>query len=593
LSDFHFSPRPNRAGEIAWRPWGDAAFAEARAADKPVLLAISAVWCHWCHVMDETSYSDDAVIRGINERYVPIRVDNDERPDVNRRYNMGGWPTTAFLTPDGEILNGATYIPPDAMRGYVTQVADLWTNQRAELEPRLREMKEHEAHAHTQKPGDLGPEIGAAIGALIRGQYDPEFGGFGREPKFPQPKLLRFLLDDYRRTMSDDVARMLHKTLGAMASGGMYDPLEGGFFRYSTTREWGIPHFEKMLEDNAELLCIYSEAHRTFPSAGYDRIVRDVMRWMDTVLWRDDGKAFAGSQDADERYYTLDAAGRAAHGAPFVDRRVYAAWNALAVSAYAAASVALSDAAARARAHDAIVTLGRDMEHAHGGALVRALDASGDVPSDLLADRAALVAADLDLYETGAYPTALGHAVRHATRLRERLEDPVEGGFWDAPERDAPGRLAMREKPIEDGSAAADALVRLAALTGDDEWRESAVRALRGFVGEYRQWGQFAAGFGSAVARAISEPRLVVVVGPEDDAIAKALWQIALASDDPNGARQWLVPGRDAELLARRGYPSDRVAAYVCIGTVCSAPITVAAGLAAELARARHRFGAD
>ena len=184
MSGPHFSPRPNRAHEIAWRPWGDAAFTEAQAADKPVLLSISAVWCHWCHVMDETSYSDGEVIRGINERYIPIRVDNDERPDVNRRYNMGGWPTTAFLTPGGEILNGATYVPPDAMRRYVKEIADLWENKRSELEPRLREMKEHEAHARVereQKPGDLDVAIVGSIAALIRGQYDPEFGGFGRE----------------------------------------------------------------------------------------------------------------------------------------------------------------------------------------------------------------------------------------------------------------------------------------------------------------------------------------------------------------------------------------------------------------------------
>ncbi|HEX6061913.1 MAG TPA: DUF255 domain-containing protein, partial [Candidatus Limnocylindria bacterium] len=189
MSDFHFSPRPNRASEIAWRAWGDEAFREARSADKPVLLAISAVWCHWCHVMDETSYSDPAVIAGVNERYIPIRVDNDERPDVNRRYNMGGWPTTAFLTPDGEILNGATYIPPDAMRRSVAEIADHWRDKRSELEPRLRELKAHEADAHAQRPGDLDWSIVGAIGALIRGQYDSEYGGFGREPKFPQPKL--------------------------------------------------------------------------------------------------------------------------------------------------------------------------------------------------------------------------------------------------------------------------------------------------------------------------------------------------------------------------------------------------------------------
>jgi len=387
VSEFHFSPRPNRAHEIAWRTWGEAAFGEAQAADKPVLLAISAVWCHWCHVMDETSYSDAEVIRGVNERYIPIRVDNDERPDVNRRYNMGGWPTTAFLTPDGEILNGATYIPPDAMRHYVAEVADVWRDKRGELEPRIREMRDHEAQAHEQRTGALDRSIVEAIGALIRGQYDPDYGGFGREPKFPQPKLLRFLIDEYRRTASDEVAGMLHKTLAAMASGGMYDPLEGGFFRYSTTRAWGVPHFEKMLEDNAELLWIYSEAHRTFPAAGYDRIARDVIRWMDAVLWREDAQAFSGSQDADERYYALDAVGRAAHGAPFVDRRVYAGWNAQAASAYLAAANGLGDDRAHTRAVAVMRSLGSRMWD--GTTLVHVDGGEGPEVRGLLADYAA------------------------------------------------------------------------------------------------------------------------------------------------------------------------------------------------------------
>lgn len=590
MAEFHFSPRPNRASEIRWRTWGEEAFREAQAADKPILLAISAVWCHWCHVMDETSYSDPAVIAAINERYVPVRVDNDERPDVNRRYNMGGWPTTAFLTPDGEILNGATYIPPDAMRHYVDEVANVWRDKRAELEPRLREMKEQEAHARVereQKPGELDWAIVGAIAALVRGQYDPEFGGFGREPKFPQPKLLRFLLDDYRRAPSEDTARMLHQTLGAMASGGMYDPLEGGFFRYSTTRAWGVPHFEKMLEDNAELLWIYSEAHRTFPRSGYDRVVRDVMRWMDAVLWREDAQAFAGSQDADERYYALDAAGRAAHGAPFVDRRVYAGWNALAASAYLAASNALGEHGPHDRAVAVMRSLGSRM---WDGTSLAHVD-GGDVRG-LLSDYAAAIGAVLDEYETGEHPNALKAAGLMAAAMRRALEDRERGGFWDAPERGAPGRLATREKPIEDGAAMADALLRLGALTGDDEWREGAVRALRGFVAEYRQWGQFAAAFGSATARALSEPRLAAVVGPADDRAATALWQLVVAADDPGGARERLVPGRDAERIAARGYPADRVAAYVCVGTRCSEPIADPAGLAAELARARGRFPA-
>src|SRR4051794_4627579 len=180
-----FSPRPNRAAEIGWRPWGEKAFQEAQVADKPVLLAISAVWCHWCHVMDETSYSDANTIALINERYVPIRVDNDERPDVNRRYNMGGWPTTAFLTPDGEIIHGGTYIPPDVMYQTVGAVSEIWRDKREDIQRRVAEVKAQEDSTRAPKPGDLSSDIVESVSALIRGQYDPEHGGFGREPKFP------------------------------------------------------------------------------------------------------------------------------------------------------------------------------------------------------------------------------------------------------------------------------------------------------------------------------------------------------------------------------------------------------------------------
>jgi len=586
--DLHFSPRPNRAAEIAWRTWGPEAFNEAKALDRPILLAISAVWCHWCHVMDETSYSDDQVIRGINERFIPIRVDNDERPDVNRRYNMGGWPTTAFLTPDGEIIHGGTYIPPEQMRSYVTQVADVWRDKRAELADRVREIQEHEHERPSQQPGDLSWEIVETVGTLVRGQYDPEFGGFGRQPKFPQPKLVRFVLDEHRRQESLELAAMLHKTLVAMAGGGMYDQIEGGFFRYSTTREWSVPHFEKMLEDNSELLWIYAEAHRSFPDAGYDRIARDVIRWMDTVLWIPEAGMFAGSQDADEHYFTLDTQERAKHEHPFVDRRIYTGWNALAASAYFACAAALEDSVLRERARTVIraiserMTVDLHVMHFDSG--------SGPQLPDLLVDLAASLGAALDSYETGHHPQALPGAVYLATWLCDRLEDPDQGGFWDAPERAELGRVTRREKPIEDGAAAADGLLRLAALTGEDRWRESAVRSLRGFVGEYRQWGQFAAAYASAVARSLAEPLTITVVGPASDPTAERLWTTATGCDDPARALHRLVPERDGDQLAALGYSSERVAAYVCIGTVCSAPLDEGTALAEELMRARRRY---
>ncbi len=595
MSEFRFSPRANRAGEIKWRSWGDAAFGEAREQNKPVLLAISAVWCHWCHVMDETSYSTADIIDVINDKYVPIRVDNDERPDVNRRYNMGGWPSTVFLTPEGEIIHGGTYVPPDQMWQTLHAVDEVWSTKRDEIVQRVAELREKESESRKpasdgakDKSGELSADIVDTIGALVRGQYDPQFGGFGRAPKFPQVRLLRFLLDEYRRHRYPDVAHMLHKTLGAMAAGGMHDKIEGGFFRYATTREWNVPHYEKMLEDNAELLAVYAEAHRTFPEAGYDRVARDVVRWMDTVLWREDVKAFAGSQDADEVYYELDAAGREKHGAPFVDKTIYTSWNALAVSAYVVAAAALGDEAIEERAHQVIRAIAARMRV--DGQLMHFDRGDGPRVADLLGDWAAFLQAALDEYETGKHLGALAGALEAATAIRGRLEDIQDGGFFDAPQRDEVGRVAMREKPIEDNALAADGLLRLAALTGDDEWRETAVRALRSFVGTYRGWGQFASSYANAMARALTEPLAITVVGPKDDAIATALWNAALLVDDPARSVQRIVPDQDGARLEQLGFPRDRIAAYVCIGTSCSAPLTDAGSLRRELERARGRL---
>ena len=595
MSEFRFSPRPNRASEIQWRSWGDAAFGEAREQNKPVLLAISAVWCHWCHVMDETSYSTPDIIKVINDKYVPVRVDNDERPDVNRRYNMGGWPSTVFLTPEGEIIHGGTYVPPEQMWQVLNGVDEVWSTKRDEIAQRVAELRQQEAEARKpttdgarRKSDELSADIVDTVGALVRGQYDPQFGGFGREPKFPQVRLLRFLIDEYRRHGYPDVAHMLHKTLGAMAASGMHDKIEGGFFRYATTRQWNVPHYEKMLEDNAELLAVYAEAHRTFPQAGYDSVVRDVVRWMDTVLWRDDVKAFAGSQDADEVYYELDGAGREKHGAPFVDKTIYTGWNALAVSAYVAAAAALGDDAIEERAHQAVRAMAARM--LVGPELMHFDRGEGPRVADLLSDWAAFLQAALDEYETGKHPGALGGALQAANTMRERLEDTENGGFFDAPDRAAPGRVAVRERPIEDNALAADGLLRLASITGDEKWRETAVRTLRSFVGTYRGWGQFASSYANAVARALTEPLAITVVGPKDDATATALWSAARSIDDPARSVQRIDPDKDGAQLERLGFPRDRIAAYVCVGTSCSAPLTDEGSLRRELERARGRL---
>ncbi|HKW78337.1 MAG TPA: hypothetical protein VJQ09_04495, partial [Candidatus Limnocylindria bacterium] len=464
-------------------------------------------------------------------------------------------------------------------------IDELWKTQRDDIRQRATDAVAQERAARAPKPGDLTADIVETVGALVRGQYDPEHGGFGREPKFPQVNVLRFVLDEYRRHEAPELAIMLRTTLDAMSSRGMYDHVAGGFFRYATRRDWNVPHYEKMLEDNAELLSIYAEAHAAFPDAGYDRIVRDVVRWMDASLFQEETGLWSGSQDADEQYYTLDADERAKHGAPFVDRTLYTSWNGLAAMAYLTAGRVLSDEAIRTRGRNAALALDERMRDA-SGALHRYDDGSGPRLADQLGDLAAHVAV---LHAIGD----LAGATAVAARMRERLEDPEQGGFFDTPAGTENGRLARRERPLEENAQAADALIALAVATDDETLREVAVRALRSFVGEYRGWGQFAASYANAVARALREPVSVAVVSRTGDAAGERLWRAATTARDPDLVARHLDPDRDAAVIGERGFPADRVAAYVCVGTTCSAPLTDEGSLTRELDAARERLEAQ
>src|ERR1700738_538684 len=183
--EFHFSPRPNRAAEINWHPWSASAFEEAKQTGRPILLSISAVWCHWCHVMDETTYSHPGIIDLINRDYVPIRVDNDVRPDINQRYNMGGWPSTAFLTSSGDILTGATYMPPDQMADALSRVAGYYHTHQPEIASRILESRKRTGGGAARSAGPLDEDLVASILEAVKNAYDAEYGGGGNPPKFP------------------------------------------------------------------------------------------------------------------------------------------------------------------------------------------------------------------------------------------------------------------------------------------------------------------------------------------------------------------------------------------------------------------------
>ncbi|MGA7910789.1 MAG: DUF255 domain-containing protein, partial [Candidatus Dormiibacterota bacterium] len=292
-TEFHFSPRSNRAAEIRWQPWSAGAFDLARRTGRPILLSISAVWCHWCHVMDETSYSHPGVIDLINREYVPIRVDNDVRPDINQRYNMGGWPTTAFLTPSGDILTGATYMPPDQMADALARVAAYYHANQAEIASKALEGRKRAAMGVARSAGELDSTAVDAVLEAVRSAYDPQYGGFGSAPKFPQTEAILLLLEQSQLRGDSALGQMASNTLERMAVGGTYDHVGGGFFRYSTTQDWTVPHFEKMLEDHAGLV-------DSLALAGMSGVLDTTTGYLDRVLRDPESGLYAGSQDADE-----------------------------------------------------------------------------------------------------------------------------------------------------------------------------------------------------------------------------------------------------------------------------------------------------
>jgi uncharacterized protein YyaL (SSP411 family) len=298
---------------IAWYPWGAEAFSAARAADRPMLLDIGAVWCHWCHVMDGESYEDPSVAQFLNQNFVCVKVDRDERPDVDARYQravqlltqQGGWPLTAFLTPDGEVFYGGTYFPPDGKYGrpgfrtVLESVLEAWRERRGQVNAqalairRVLEESSEEGGAGALTDALLDGAVDTTLNA-----FDPVHGGFGRAPKFPHPAALALLLARWRDREREDLRSVVVRTLDGMAAGGIHDHIGGGFHRYSVDAEWIVPHFEKMSYDNSELLRIYLDAFAALETGQYREVAAGIVRWVREVLADPEG-GYGASQDAD------------------------------------------------------------------------------------------------------------------------------------------------------------------------------------------------------------------------------------------------------------------------------------------------------
>jgi uncharacterized protein YyaL (SSP411 family) len=566
--DFRFSPHANKAHLIQWRAWNRSSLDEARGQNKPVLLSLSAVWCHWCHVMDETTYSDPVVISFINENLVPIRVDSDMRPDIDSLYNQGGWPSTLVLTPGGEIIQGGTYIVPEEMVAWMMKAVAAYKGGKPDNEGEAGNAKEEKGLGSVAAP-PAKSGIEKTVGYL-KSEYDKEHGGFGRSQKFPNPDAIDFLLSEVVRGRDDEAASMVTRTLDEMARGEIRDAVEGGFFRYATGSDWSAPHYEKMLEVNAGIARNYAFAYQVFGKPLYRSILKETLTYVSKSLFDRKKGVFYGSQDADEKYYA--AAKRNGPTRPYVDTTVYAGPNARMISALIAAYGAtgstdfLKDAM---RTADFMI---RRLYSREGGVYRSFRDGDRQLEG-LLADNVLCGLALIDLYNVTGKSEFIVLAQEIGRLLEKRFFDPENGRFRPSLDTtivgpSTPGRLHDYEMARANFEAAVF-LERLYRYNGDRSLKQVADAVIARLDRGCERFGPAAPVCGSALRWEIQEPFEVVVVSR--DRPGRFLSEVNRVFI-PEKVVKVLSLKKDREEVKRLGYPVEE-ALYVCSGRRCLASV--------------------
>lgn len=480
MEKFRFSKKPNKAHLIKWRPWSKAAFDEAKARNKPVYLSLAAVWCHWCHVMDETTLSHQPSIDYLNENFIPIRVDTDKRPDIQNRYILGGWPTTAFLTDEGDIISGGTYMPPEEFFKIIKKVKKDWAQNKDEIlekaKSRRQDVLERVAADHPSKPTLAYVDVTLEI---YKNAFDDKFGGFGKAMKFPSPLTMELFLREAETQKRDDLLDIVTTTLDNMAEGEIFDREEGGFFRYATERDWSRPHFEKILSENAQIIMNYLHAYEINEKQLYLEIATKSLDYVNKFLANHPSGGFFGSQDADEEFYELKAEQRKAKNKPFIDKTIYADFNAQMVSTYLEAYRILDEKKYFGFAHDTMRFLQNNLLSNIGAAHYYNEEEGASV-FGLISDQAQMLQALVDLYEHNPEIDFLTQANDLVDVLTNRLAG--DGSFFDKPkEEDDIGNLQIRYKPIKENSLLAIALDRLSILTNSKDFSDLAKKILSSF----------------------------------------------------------------------------------------------------------------
>ncbi len=656
--------RQHAENPVDWYPWGPEAFARAEAEDRPILLSVGYSACHWCHVMAHESFEDPEIAAVMNRLFVNVKVDREERPDVDAVYmdavqalsGHGGWPMTVFLSPDGRPFYGGTYFPPadrQGMPGFVhimEAVSDVWTNQRDDVADQTAKLQ-HAIESNTLRdrltagPTDLQFAVLDRAYEAVREAFDPADGGFGRAPKFPPSMTIDFLFRCHVRGDAPDALPMAVTTLDAMAAGGIYDHVGGGFARYSTDSVWLVPHFEKMLYDQALLLGAYVRGHLLTGSERYREVVEETIEYVRRDLGHPDG-GFFSAEDADSegiegkfslwsldeitelcgddaaevvRYFGVTDGGnftdphtgysgtilhqvdrheprpeavrrclpllfeaRNRRVRPGLDDKVLTAWNAMFTRSLieAAAAFERTDWMDAARANLEFL-LGELRPH---GRLLRSWQSEGGARHlGYAEDYAALIGALVTMAEHDDVRW-LADAIELARELVDLFADDESGGFFTTGTDAEP--LIVRPQDFFDNatpsenSLAADALLRLAAVTGDAEWSARAERLL-GFLGPAMT--QYPTSFGmllGAYERALTPAVELAIVGPDralSTAWAKRVTAHGVGVRSPRGDGVDLTP-----LLSDRPFDAT-TRAYVCENFACRQPVDSVAALDALL----------
>ncbi|MBD3174226.1 MAG: DUF255 domain-containing protein [Armatimonadia bacterium] len=661
---------------VAWHPWGPEALERARAEDKPIFLSIGYSSCHWCHVMERESFEDEEVARLLNAELIPIKVDREERPDLDAVYmdavvgltGSGGWPMSVWLTPELKPFYGGTYYPKDAFLELNRRLVDIYRNRRDEVEASARSVYEALSREPTvSTEASISADASASVADDVLRSLDREWGGSAGHMKFPTPSTWAFALHRYRKTGEQALADAVRLTLDQMGSGGIHDHVGGGFHRYTVERTWLIPHFEKMLYDNGQLASLYAEAATVFGDARYEEIARDTLEFMLRDMRDPETGAFYASYDADSggvegEFYVwkpgeiIEVAGeedgpplaallgvteegnfegasvltrrsspaqvarsmgrpeaeveglferwveplrerRARREWPGLDKKVVTSWNGLAIEAFARGYRAFGEPRyldAATRAADYLW----EVHRRDAGHLYRVSNGGEPAEEGVLDDYAFLAAGLLELHEASGDAGHARRALELVDAMLDRFAHPEAGFYMVAEGQEAP--MGRPVKPMDGAepsgmSVALHCLVRAAALTGDDRYRDPADRALGGYASAMERMGPAMSHWADAADLHLGPFYEVVIAGAGgdgSDGLVRAYHDLmphhaVLLECPADGAGDGLLDtfpplsGKEAA----KGQPR----AYVCSRGACQNPTAEADEMTAQILQGWHK----